>query len=123
MPLVIGDEWVREKKIPKVDIIKCDIEGYEKTALLGLKHTLEINRPIVVMELNLGLEDSYQSIDDFYATFPSDYEFLLFCVNDPYTGHYELCQYDGLDFTKRSMHYAVVYPKEKKRHIKMENEK
>jgi len=87
MPIVIGDEWLKNAGISHVDIILCDIEGYEKQALLGLKHTLEKNRPIIVMELNLGLEESFQSLDDFYATFPPDYEFLFFCVEDPYTGH------------------------------------
>ena len=49
MPLVVGDEWLHKKGISKVDIIKCDIEGYEKTAFLGLKQTLARNRLIIVM--------------------------------------------------------------------------
>jgi FkbM family methyltransferase len=123
MPLVIGDEWLEKKGASHVDIIKCDIEGYEKNAFLGLKQTLSSNRPIVVMELNLGLEESFQSIDDFYATFPPDYELLFFCITDDYSGHYELCQYDRINFGEKKMYYIVVYPKEKKRHVKMQNEK
>ncbi len=119
LPLVVGDEWLKKIGLSRVDIIKCDIEGYEKLALLGLRHTLENNRPIIIMELNLGLDDSFQSIDDFYATFPPDYEFLLFCVEEPYTGRYELCQYDKLDFNKRERYNIVVYPREKKGYIKV----
>ena len=122
MPIVIGDELLKKGGISRVDIIKCDIEGYEKQALLGLKCTLIKNRPIFVMELNLGLEESFQSIDDFYATFPPDYEFLSFCAGDAYTGHYELCQYDGLNFEKKQGGYnLVVYPIEKKKYITLEN--
>ena len=122
MPIVIGDEWLKKAGISRVDIIKCDVQGYEKQALLGLKYTLEKNRPIIVMELILGLEESFQSIDDFYATFPPDYEFLFFCVGDAYTGHYELCQRDGLNFKIKQPYYQIVaFPIQKKRFIKLEN--
>ena len=70
------------------------------------------------MELNVGLEESFQSIDDFYATFPNDYEVLFFCKEDPYTGKYNLCKYsDGLNFKKRERYNIIVYPTEKKRFI------
>jgi len=69
------------------------------------------------------LEESFQSLDDFYATFPTDYEFLFFCVTNPYTGHYELCQNDRLNFGEKKMYYIAVYPKEKKGLVKMENDK
>lgn len=115
MPLVIGDEWLEKIETTRVDIVKCDIEGYEKPALLGLRHTLEKNRPIIVMELNLGLEESFQGIDDLYATFPHGYEFLLFCMEDPYTGHYQLCKQENrLNFRKQERHNIVLFPAEKK---------
>ena len=118
LPLVIGDEWLEKIGTTRVDIIKCDIEGYEKLALLGLRHTLEKYRPIIIMELNVGLEESFHSIDDFYATFPNDYEVLFFCKEDPYTGKYNLCKYsDGLNFKKRERYNIIVYPTEKKRFI------
>ena len=123
LPLVIGDDWLKKIGLSRVDIIKCDIEGYEKLALLGLRHTLEKNRLIIVMELNLGLDVSFQNNDDFYDTFPPDYEFLLFCVEEPYAGRYELCQFDKLNFGKRGQYNIVVYPKEEKRHIRFENKK
>ena len=40
LPIVIGDEWLQHAGISNVDIIKCDIEGYEKQALSGLIITL-----------------------------------------------------------------------------------
>lgn len=123
MPIVVGDEWLKKIELSKVDIIKCDIEGYEKLAFLGLRQALERNRPIVVMELNLGLEESFQSIDDFYATFPPDYEFLFFCVKEPLTGHYELCQYDRFKFDKKEAYEIVVFPKEKRGIVDKENVK
>jgi FkbM family methyltransferase len=121
LPIVVGDKWLNKIVTSRVDIIKLDIEGYEKLALLGLRQTLEKNRPIIVMELNLGLDDSFQSMDDFYKTFPPHYEFLYFCVAQRYTGHYELCQYDRLNFAKKEMHYIVVYPIEKKSFISLKN--
>jgi FkbM family methyltransferase len=123
LPIVIGDEWLKKVNASKVDIVKCDIEGYEKLAFLGLRDTLERSRPIIVMELNLGLEESFQSIDDIYAVFPADYEFLFFCVKEPLTGHYELCQYNRLTFEKKESYEIVVFPKEKKGVVKIQNRK
>lgn len=121
LPLVIGDEWLKKIGKSKVDIIKCDIEGYEKQALLGLKQIIERNRPIVVMELNLGTEESFHNLDDFYATFPINYDFLTFCVEDVYSGHYELCKYDRFDFGKKERFNIVVFPVEKKDLISLQN--
>lgn len=52
LPLVIGDRYLADQGINHIDLIKVDIEGYERFALLGLSNTLHSNRPIVVFELN-----------------------------------------------------------------------
>jgi FkbM family methyltransferase len=46
------DDYIREQNISKVDFIKMDIEGSEASALLGMKLTLERDRPILLIEIN-----------------------------------------------------------------------
>lgn len=46
-----GDDFFRRENLPKMDILKLDVEGYEKRVLLGLYQTLLKDRPIILMEL------------------------------------------------------------------------
>lgn len=50
--LVRLDDYVRERNIERVDIIKIDIEGAEIKALEGARETLSRLRPLVFMELD-----------------------------------------------------------------------
>ena len=51
--LVRLDDYIQDKNIERVDIIKIDIEGAEIKALNGAKDTLMRLRPLVLMELDL----------------------------------------------------------------------
>jgi FkbM family methyltransferase len=46
------DDYIDEQNIPKVDLIKMDIEGSEALALLGMKLTLKRDHPILLIEIN-----------------------------------------------------------------------
>ncbi len=48
---MVGDEYLKPIEMPPVSVIKIDIEGLEERALKGLKHTMEKNRPLVVVEV------------------------------------------------------------------------
>lgn len=41
------DNFVKQNKIPKVDFIKMDVEGYEENILLGAKETIKKWKPIL----------------------------------------------------------------------------
>tara|TARA_R110001583_G_scaffold34847_6_gene116638 strand:+ start:9059 stop:9499 length:441 start_codon:yes stop_codon:yes gene_type:complete len=51
------DNYFRQSSIKKVDFIKIDIEGYEFSALLGMKNILLKFHPILLIEI---LEDNKQ---------------------------------------------------------------
>lgn len=60
-----GDDFYRKENLPKMDILKLDVEGYEKRALSGLRYTLIKDRPIVLMELIGGSPKSgFQDADE-----------------------------------------------------------
>jgi FkbM family methyltransferase len=46
-----GDDLFRHEKLPRIDILKLDVEGYEKSVLVGLHDTLLKDRPIILIEL------------------------------------------------------------------------
>jgi FkbM family methyltransferase len=76
LQIVRGDEYFEKKGID-VDIIKMDIEGFEKPALLGLRSILERDRPVVEMEITAesGREGLFESFEDLQAAFPANYSF------------------------------------------------
>ena len=46
-----GDDFLREKNLPRMDILKLDVEGYEEAVLKGLHERLMRDRPVILMEL------------------------------------------------------------------------
>ena len=53
-----GDKIIEELAVSKFDILKIDVEGYEKKVLHGLSQSICKFRPIIMMELLSGIEKS-----------------------------------------------------------------
>ena len=87
LPLVVGDAWLHDRGITRVDLIKIDIEGFERYGLEGLRQTLERDRPAVVMELN-NAEGGFASMEQIRATFPEGY--AMYEVEAPQGGRVDL---------------------------------
>ena len=56
LKVVAGDDYFAKAGITRVDFVKMDIEGFEKSALLGLAETLRRDRPVIVFELTIDPE-------------------------------------------------------------------
>jgi FkbM family methyltransferase len=50
--------------LPRLDVMKMDIEGAEVSALLGMRGTLERLRPVIVMEINRPALSAFESTVD-----------------------------------------------------------
>ncbi len=50
VPLVTADEFVTEKNIQRLDLIKLDVQRHEESVLKGALATIQKFRPIVMME-------------------------------------------------------------------------
>lgn len=93
LEIVKGDE-LPDEIIKKIDLVKLDTEGYEKNIILGMNTTLKNNRPIVVMELNIGGEQMWKNEEEIYKTFPPDYRILyLEPIGTPSCGKYRLTKF------------------------------
>jgi FkbM family methyltransferase len=53
-----GDKIIEELLVPNFDLLKIDVEGYEKNVLHGLSKSICKSRPIIMMELLGGIEKS-----------------------------------------------------------------
>lgn len=49
--LVTLDEFLSERNVPHVDMIKLDVEGGELPALIGAQHTLKRSSPAIIVEI------------------------------------------------------------------------
>ena len=116
-----GDDAFVKEQITSVSIIKMDIEGYEKVALLGLRQTLTRHRPIIMFEITTDPDSpvSIKGASELKSLFPEQYEFLLISKkSDLATGDYILEPTDGiLRFDKTEQHDLVAYPLERKNSV------
>lgn len=75
LPLVVGDTYLAQKGVSHVDLIKIDIEGYERPALQGFAQIMNRDQTSVLFEMNVRNEEGFHSEQELRATFPSGYEF------------------------------------------------
>jgi FkbM family methyltransferase len=78
LEVVIGDEYLYAHKITQVDLIKIDVEGFEKLVIQGLRKTLMNHQPIVLMEVSYGHKLSFHGEEDLIRAFPPNYIFYNF---------------------------------------------
>lgn len=76
VPLRTVDDIVTEYGLPRVDLIKIDIEGFEQDALIGASDTLARFAPVVFLEFNVFCQialydrNPRRFLDWLLATFP-----------------------------------------------------
>ena len=86
LPLVVGDDWLAEHGVGRVDLVKVDVEGTERLVLEGLRRTLERDRPTVMFELNPA-PGSFRDAAQVERTFPEAYRFFELADSQLYWVH------------------------------------
>jgi FkbM family methyltransferase len=124
MEVVTGDSIFSAVERVSVDVMKIDVEGYERYVLEGLKKTLNDLRPIIVMEISLYQENAFSDEEELLSAFPGDYEILLLSKPDCCwcKGEYSLQEpWDG--FFEPSTYQAdiVLYPREREDQVPLGN--
>lgn len=78
LELVKGDDYFTARNIKGISLMKIDVEGFERPALLGLSETLKQERPIVIVEVSYTADLAFKDLADFKAALPTDYELFTF---------------------------------------------
>lgn len=78
LELVRGDDYFPTVGISHIDLMKIDVEGFEKLALEGLQETLRNTRPILVCELTYGQTLSFQTLEQILQLLPENYQLFTF---------------------------------------------
>lgn len=94
LQLRYGEDMVKEAGIDRVDILKADVEGFEKFVFEGLSDTLRSQRPLVIMELSPTTRNTLGGEKVLYALFPERYRFFYFARGNFNTGRYKLAPFD-----------------------------
>ena len=73
MRVVGGDGCVSGCGLDKLDLIKIDVEGFERNVLMGLRNTLRKYRPVVFMEFSTETKRSFQGEREMMSMLPENY--------------------------------------------------
>ncbi|MFM1896902.1 MAG: hypothetical protein RLZZ385_1976 [Pseudomonadota bacterium] len=81
--LVKGDDWFHSHGITGVQLMKIDVEGFERPVLSGLQASLRADRPVVVLEVTYDGSASFRDGQELQAAFPDEYRFFTFDIHRP----------------------------------------
>lgn len=101
LKVVSGDEEFKKRNIKGLDILKLDVEGFEKQALHGLRRTIGQFRPLIALELSDTARDFFGDYSSFSSSFPNDYAFYRFSVANRDNGRYKLSPFEYTKHYKR----------------------
>ena len=110
LQIVRGDDYFAENEVDRADIMKVDVEGFEKSVLLGLTHTLAQSRPVIVFEKRIesgGPDHLFQDRAELEAAFHGNYRLFSFAQWDSKTGFYDLGPLE-VDFNSDGYQWDIV---------------
>jgi FkbM family methyltransferase len=116
--VVVGDKWLKQIGVSSIELIKIDVEGYEKPVLTGLRSTLARDGPVVVVEVSRPPSGTIKSLDELKSLFPAGYRFLVFKTEREYLieGKYRLIELSRLS-TQLDFEMVVAYPAEREKMV------
>ncbi len=76
--VVVGDRYLSNQGIGKIDAVKIDVQGFEPEVLRGLTNTLGATRPIVWCEVASGAKSKIETVSDLLSFLPSSYKLYKF---------------------------------------------
>ncbi len=81
--VVVGDDYREELGLPAPDLIKIDVEGFERPALAGMAKTLRGNPSAVLVEMSDYTWKSFANLDELRMILPDREFFELHATPDP----------------------------------------
>ena len=106
LPIRNGDRLCVDLKLPRLDILKIDVEGYEPFVLRGLSSRLNRDRPAILMEWSDMSKRAVPYESEFRSLFYSDAVFME-------VGGRPGCRYRLKPFKFSTSHELLVLPAER----------
>ena len=78
LPVRQGDAFFAANQLPRIDLLKVDVEGFESAVFHGLRERLRRDRPIIVTEISGTDRSGFGTLDGFANAMYDDFE--LFAV-------------------------------------------
>jgi FkbM family methyltransferase len=103
------DSFVSEERLERIDLIKIDVEGFERQVLSGMNHTLSSHSPKIILEFNTyclicqGRQDPFSFLEEINAKFSHKYRFAR-----PGEDKELLIQLPNKDFEKNFIHTNII---------------
>lgn len=69
-----ADAYLAALNLPRIDLVKIDVEGFELSVLRGMREALGRHRPVVMMELSDSVRATFPDLASFMALLPPDYQ-------------------------------------------------
>ncbi|MFO0822705.1 MAG: FkbM family methyltransferase [Gemmataceae bacterium] len=115
LPIVVGDEFLKDKVTGPVVFIKVDVEGFEEPVLKGLRQTMDKYRPLVEVELSPPPMGTIDSIAKIQSLLPENYELydLPWSPAGSVLGSYELRKFRWGVYSKGGQYELIACPKER----------
>ena len=98
LTVVNGDDYVEKLNLPNIDLIKIDVEGFEKSVLTGLQKTIKKYRPTITMEILRPSVRTFKNLGEIEALLPDDYEILRVAQNKKIGLFFNRPMYRVLDY-------------------------
>lgn len=78
LALARADDYFPKQPIERIDLVKIDVEGFEKMTLAGMRETLRTTRPVIVCELTYGKALSLATLEELRGHLPQGYSLFTF---------------------------------------------
>ena len=93
LPVRSGDRFIAEHGLRPLNILKLDVEGDEASVLRGLRHTIERDRPVILMELSDDSRHEFGSLRGFADSLYQNHR-VFEVARRRYSASYRLRRFD-----------------------------
>lgn len=108
------DGFFQEQDVTRLDLIKLDVEGFERSVLEGAQQLLSSLRPVVIFESSLRLNNALHSLQEMRSVFPERYRYYRFThTGKRRKGRYKLVELTQALMDQRSELTIVAVPEER----------
>lgn len=99
LEVVVGDDYLMDRGVNKIDILKIDVEGFEPQVIKGLSELIKDNTPIIICEISDMNKNIFSSEQVFLRLLPENtYKLFIFKQTGTLFFSYKLIELDSESF-------------------------